>query len=561
MSATIRRTRSSKISPRNIVGSDWIRRSAFALVMVVAMTAATGTAEAWGAPTIQGVVTASAVPQNLVVVGAYDATTHSFVKAVFTDSSGFYQIVGLAPGSYHVRFTGTNPASLQQWWDHSPAMAGAAIVTLTGSETVTASSDLINAPPTTTQAIEGTVTNGATPLNQAVVSAYDATSHSLVAASFTDSAGFFRIKGLTAGSYHLRFTGTTPSSLEQYYDHKASMTSAATSTLAVGQTLTVSANLAPTAPPPTQTIQGTVTDGGVPLNHVVVSAYDATTHSFATAAFTDSTGFYQIHGLPAGSYHLRFTGTTPSSLEQYYDHKASITQATTSTLAVGQTLNVSSNLAPTAPPPTQSIEGTVTYLGTAQDRIVVSAFDATTHDYVAGAFTDQSGHYKITGLPIGYYHIRFTGTHPDCLAQFWDHQLMGRQFMSLATTTPLVGYGQTRTVSTDLAPVLTILGNLTNNGVPVYRATASVYNLTTHAFVLSVYSDANGHYELKNLIPGSYQLRFTPDNHFPGSFPTQYWLRRPNATVATSITVLPLDYVPLQTFVADSELATPSVWP
>jgi hypothetical protein len=409
--------------------------------------------------------------------------------------------------------------------------------------------------------IQGFVTNNSAPLNRIVVGAFDASTHSYVKAVFTDSAGFYQISDLPAGSYHIRFSGTAPVSLEQWWNHVTAMTDASTATVGEGQTITVSSDLAPVAPPSTQGIQGTVTSGGTPLNRIVVGAYGATTHTLVKSAFTNSSGFYQITGLPTGSYHIRFTGTTPATLEQYWDHKAPITTANTATVVAAQLLTVSSALTPFAPVSTPSVEGTVTYLGAPQNRIVASVFDATTHDYVAGAFTNAAGYYKITNLPIGYYHVRFTGTTPSYLAQFWDHQLMGLQFISQATTTPLVGNAQTRQVSTDLAPVLWIVGDLTNNGVPVYRATASAYNLTTHSFVQSVYSDSSGHYVLKNLTPGSYQLRFTPDVNFPGSFPTQFWLRKSNASAATTITCEPVDGTPMQTFEASSELATPTIWP
>jgi len=409
--------------------------------------------------------------------------------------------------------------------------------------------------------IQGTVTNGGAPLGHIVAGAYNASSHAYVKAVFTDVTGSYQIAGLPAGSYHIRFSGTVPASLGQWWDHASTMSDAAVATVADGNTLTASSDLAASAPPAVQVIQGTVTSDGLPLNRVVVGAYGATTHTLAASAFTDSAGYYRIATLPAGSYHLRFTGTTPGTLAQYWDHKGPITSASTATVAAGATLTVSAALTSMGPLATPSIEGTVTYLGTAQDRIVASAFDATTHNYVAGAFTNSSGYYKITNLPIGYYHVRFTGTSPVYLSQFWDHQLMGLQFMSQATTTPLVGNAQTRQVSTDLAPVLRIVGDLTNNGVPVYRATASAYNLTTQAFVQSVYSDASGHYELKNLTPGSYQLRFVADPNFPGSFPTQYWERKSSASAATTITAEPVDGVPSQTFTASSELATPPIWP
>jgi hypothetical protein len=77
----------------------------------------------------------------------------------------------------------------------------------------------------------------------------------------------------------------------------------------------------------------------------VVSAFDATTHAYVKGVFTNGLGLYSL-SLAAGTYHLRFTGTTPSSLSQYYDHKVTIDTATPVTLPAGASVTASSDLAP-----------------------------------------------------------------------------------------------------------------------------------------------------------------------------------------------------------------------
>ena len=181
----------------------------------------------------------------------------------------------------------------------------------------------------------------------------------------------------------------------------------------------------------------------MPLNRVTVTAFDATTHMSVKGVFTDATGAYFMT-LPAGSYHLRFTGTTPASLTQFYDHQATINTANVIVLAAGEAKTVSSDLAP-PPVTTQSILGVITNGATPLNRVTVSAFDATTHAYVKGVFTDAAGAYQLS-LPAGSYHIRFTGMTPSSLTQFYNHQAR-----IVAADTVVLNPGVNTPVSSDLA--------------------------------------------------------------------------------------------------------------
>ncbi|NTU72006.1 MAG: beta-propeller fold lactonase family protein [Coriobacteriia bacterium] len=193
--------------------------------------------------------------------------------------------------------------------------------------------------------IAGTITASGLPQVRIVVSAFDAETNSYRKGVFTDAFGRYAVSGLSAGTYHLRFTGTTPSTLSQYYDHTSAITAATTLTVTGGAVTPASSDLAPPAPT-AGTIAGSITAGGLPQARIVVTAFDAATNSYRKGVFTDLLGGYAITGLTPGTYHLRFTGTTPSSLSQYYDHKATITAATTLTVDPGAVTAASSDLAP-----------------------------------------------------------------------------------------------------------------------------------------------------------------------------------------------------------------------
>ncbi|NTU72113.1 MAG: hypothetical protein HGB10_09885 [Coriobacteriia bacterium] len=307
-----------------------------------------------------------------------------------------------------------------------------------GNRETTKTADFdITAP--TVQTISGNVTAAGVPLNRIVVTAFDAATNASVKGTFTDNLGNYSI-ALPAGSYHIRFTGTSPASLSQYYDHKGSIADATVVDLAPSANVTVSSDLAPVIA--SQTISGTITNNGTPLNRIVVTAFDAATNASVRGTFTDANGNYML-SLPVGSYHLRFTGTTPASLSQFYDHKSSITQAAIVELGAGANVTVSSDLAPPVVT-TQTISGTITSSSEPLTGIVVSVFDATTHAHVKGVFTNASGDYTLS-LPAGTYHVRFTGTPPG-LSQYYDHQAR-----ITAATPVVVATGAAVTVTSDLS--------------------------------------------------------------------------------------------------------------
>jgi hypothetical protein len=300
------------------------------------------TVEAYG--TITGTLTSASVPLNRVVVTVFDATTHAFVKGVYTDAAGIYSAAKLPAGSYHLRFTGTTPASLAQYYSNARDISSAATLSIGAEATVIASSDLAP-PPVVNGTIAGTITAASVPQNRVVVAAFDAVTHAHIKGVFSDALGAYSIANLPPGTYHLRFTGTTPASLTQYYDHIGAISSATTLTVAPGVTTAVSSDLAAPASS-AGAISGTITAGGVGQNRIVVTAFDATTHVSVKGVFTDAAGLYTLAGMAPGSYHLRFTGTTPASLSQYYDRKGTISTATTVTVGSGATTPASSDLAP-----------------------------------------------------------------------------------------------------------------------------------------------------------------------------------------------------------------------
>ncbi|MEI8082057.1 MAG: carboxypeptidase-like regulatory domain-containing protein, partial [Actinomycetes bacterium] len=356
----------------------------------------------------------------------------------------------------------------------------------------------------TTPRIQGTLTNRGAPLSGVLVSSYNSATHALTQSASTDASGSYSMF-VPVGAYHVRFTNTTPASLSQYFDHKATVSEATTVT-ASGGGVVVSSDLGPT-------IQGTVTNRGVPLSGVIVSSFDATTHAYIKGVMTSAAGTYSMP-MPPGSYHLRFTGTNPASLSQYYDHRVNMSDSATVT-ALGGICQVSADLGPT-------IQGTLTNQGSPLSGVVVSFFDATTHAYLKGVLTNAEGFY-LTTMPLGSYHMRFTGTTPPSLSQYYDHQVNASDS---ATVTTLGGICQ---VSSDLGP--TMQGTITNEGTPLSGVVVSAFDATTHVYLKGVMTSATGYYSM-SVPTGSYHLRFTGTT--PASL-SQYHGHTVTASGATTI--------------------------
>jgi hypothetical protein len=317
------------VAPEYVVNSDTqitVQVPAGATTGKLSVTTPSGTGTSAGsftvipAPTISGFTPASGPVGATVTINGANFTGTTVVR--FNGASASFSVTNAG------KITAVVPVG---------ATTGAISVTAPGGSAESATGFTVAAP--VTQRITGTVTNNAAPQDRIVVTAFDAATNAFVKSVFTNASGVYALDGLAAGSYHLRFTGTTPASLSQYYDHKTTITDAAVITLSSGTTLTISTDLAPL--PPVGAISGTVSSESGPLGGVVVSAFDAGTNAYIKGVFTDSSGYYTLT-VPAGEYHLRFTGT-PAGLSQYYDHHSVINNATIVTLTSGGT-SVSSNL-------------------------------------------------------------------------------------------------------------------------------------------------------------------------------------------------------------------------
>jgi 5-hydroxyisourate hydrolase-like protein (transthyretin family) len=259
-----------------------------------------------------------------------------------------------------------------------------------------------------TASISGTVTVNSSPIAGVPVFAYDAQG-SWVTGSATGADGSYTLTGLEPGEYRVVFVGSG-TYLDQWYANKPTLAAADPITLASGEAATgKDASLVPAAG-----IAGTVTANGAPAEGIQVQIYDSN-GDWAAGAATDALGHYSAGGLPAGSYRVEFN-SAGRFVDQWYDNKPDRLSATPVVLVAGQTAGqTNATLLDVA-----TISGTITAAGAALPNTPAAAYDEL-GNWVAGATSDQDGHYLITGLAAGTYRIQFSGlgTYFD---QWYDNQ-------------------------------------------------------------------------------------------------------------------------------------------
>ena len=151
-------------------------------------------------------------------------------------------------------------------------------------------------------------------------------SWSLKSDGFTDSSGYYDIGELAAGTYRVLFQDGSGYYGMQYYKGKWTFASATNVTVGAGAVKTgIDVALVEAAH-----ITGEVTDKvtGDPIGGIRVDALlsDGSTLS-SLHAFSDSSGYYDVGGLTAGTYRVVFDDESGYYARQYDDHKPLLTLA------------------------------------------------------------------------------------------------------------------------------------------------------------------------------------------------------------------------------------------
>ncbi|BDV29860.1 hypothetical protein Microterr_05200 [Microbacterium terricola] len=429
--------------------------------------------------TVSGTVTDTAgdpVSGATVTLTPTEGTTGN-PRSVTTSATGDYSLTQVRPGDYLLRVKHTGdptqvPISVASGVDQDRDFVLPAGATVTG-----------------------TVTRpGGAPVAGATVEVWSPSGQ--VATGVTASNGTYRIKGLAAGSYTLRFA---PADLDTVFAGGATRLAAATFfTLAADATKTV--NQAYTG----VTVNGTVTAGGTALTGQTVTLIDKNDGAVRSLT-TPAGGAYSFTGVAPGTYTLHVAaGSSVDYLEWWLG--GGTESATAKTLAVSAA-NVTQ---PIALVTGGKITGSVKLPnGTATDDVYVTAYTWAANGSVG--FTQSrmpaaDGTFAFSGLIAGEYTLQFDptdSTYPD----FW---LGGATTAASATHVSAANGATTATGMTTFLPRPTggISGTIAAAGVSnwsgVFVTAQNTSTFRTRSGVVT-----SGSYAIQNLPAGTYKVQVT----------------------------------------------------
>ncbi|WP_162242339.1 carboxypeptidase regulatory-like domain-containing protein [Arthrobacter sp. Leaf337] len=417
-------------------------------------------------------------------------------------SDGKYRMEGLAAGSYKIVFSGYNSGAETQWYNNAATQETATAVTVTVGQNLTG----INATLVKGASISGKVTVPAgvditTMQVNASLAAYEYSPSTSVS---VNADGTYRLAGLAAGSYKLKFSGYNSGAIEQWYNNSATFSGAETLVLAKGQDLSgINATLVKGS-----SISGKVTaPAGTDMTNMRVAAYTTDAEyneSGSTQVAQDGT--YRLSGLAAGSYKLQFSGYQSGALTQWYNNAASFSTANAVDIAAGQDLTgINATLVKGA-----TISGKVT--ASAGVNLGSVSINVVPTDPQSGFFSSYTrlapdGSYKVVGLPAGSYKIEFVGSNAGALPQWYNNadSLEAANALTLTTGQDLTG------IDAALVKGASISGKVTvPAGIDPSRTYVSAYSSDsqmTQAGFASVGMD--GSYKVAGLKAGSYKLQFS----------------------------------------------------
>ena len=378
--------------------------------------------------------------------------------------------------------------------------------------------------------VSGRVTDAAThqALADVSVQVFRSTG-SFVASGVTDTAGRYTVGGLGAGGYKVWFSAADDH-IGQYYNAKASQSTADAVTLASGQMLS---NIDAALQVGGQ-ISGTVTDAatGGAVASTFVEVFDSQGRAWAEAS-TDQVGRYLVGSLPSGSYTVSFSGGGNGQAygQQFFNGKTSQGTADPVSVTVGlQTQNVNAGMRPAG-----MIAGAVTVAATnaAPAAIEVDVYDMS-GTFVAATATDANGRYSIGGLTTGSYKVGFLSTfgNADYAPQYYNTK------GALTTADPVaVTSGQTTAnINAALGAGGRIAGTVSAAGTQaaIHGIEVDVYDAAGR-FAAATTTDATGGYAVGGLGTASYKIGVVDGTS--GVYIPEFYSARPTIETADGVSV------------------------
>jgi 5-hydroxyisourate hydrolase-like protein (transthyretin family) len=449
---------------------------------------------------VVGKVSAAANKASLegIQVCAYERKDDAVGGCSSTSSSGEYTITGLSAGEYTVEFYANAGYLAQYYSDKASTTSG------------------IDAAMVTKGSITGVVTGAASkaPLDGVEVCAYERGDDLFGGCTETSSSGEYAIANLPAGEYTVEFVAPSETNyLSQYYSGKTAYSEAdgvpvtdESTTSGIDAALVAGGEIAGKV---TSALTNTEIEG------VDVCAIERGGAFIERCAYTDASGEYTIAGLYTGEYTVEFYADNDMYFTQYYNGKASSSEAN----AVSVTAGVKASGIDAAMRGGQ-ITGKVTEASTtgALEDIEVCAYEGEDDLFGRCASTNSAGEYAIVGLATGKYKVKFyAGSGANYLTQYYD----GESSVSKADAVSVSDDSVTSGIDAEM-----VIGGKITGEVTSASSEEGVEGIEVCAYSPGGESDgcastgSSGEYTIVGLATGQYSVEFYSRG---GAYVTQYY--------------------------------------
>ncbi|HEX4443674.1 MAG TPA: carboxypeptidase regulatory-like domain-containing protein [Galbitalea sp.] len=454
-----------------------------------------------GTASVSGTVTDASTSAPIADVSVQISNPdYSYVDTTGTTTDGTYSFADVPAGSYTLQFNAPDGSNyVQQCWNDLPCISVSPTYFSVADGQVLTGYD---AHLAVGASISGTVdsTDG-TGVGVAGVQVLANSNDGLGTSAVTDESGDYTISGLPADTYQVQFA-PSGNYLPQWWDNQPTEDTAKAITVTSGDSVTgINATLVAGA-----TISGTVTDiSGNPVANVNVTATTPDGQSNEGAS-TDESGNYSISGLSSGKYTVQFQPTAGNLVGQYWSDQPTSATANVINVANGDAVdNIDAQLAAGA-----TISGTVSSAAGPLKNATVGAFPTDGDPNDGGsATTDAHGKYTIVGLADGSYSVQFSAPfNKNFATQWWNNadSQANSTAVSVTASSPASGIDATMTAGATISGHVWAPGASGSPKVGVAGADVNIYSATTRELVGGAGTDANGHYRVQDLAPGTYTV-------------------------------------------------------
>ena len=271
------------------------------------------------------------------------------------------------------------------------------------------------------------------------------------------SLGQYDLGGLPTGTYRLEFVDESGAYLSEYYNNAATLDAATGVAVTAGSTTpSINAQLAVAGH-----IKGKVTNSGnIGIFDVGVTAYSLQDGywDWYQNAGTDSSGNYDIGGLPTGTYRLEFTDDSGKYVSEFYNNVATLDAGTGVAVTAGSTTpNINAQLASPVISPARSRTPAGSVSLTCMSPRIRSRTECGT---ISGYLYGVNGTYDLGGLPAGTYRLEFYDSAETYLSEYYDNVAT----LDAAKGVAVTAGSTTPNINAQLASAGHITGKVTNPG-------------------------------------------------------------------------------------------------